>query len=222
MLKNVIKNIYYKFKFGKSKVHNFCNIDNFSTLGDYTVLFENVSIINSKINSYSYVQSNSVICNCFIGKFTSIGSSVYIGLASHPISYVSTSPVFYDNKQPLPFFFVKKSTLTEFPKVTTIGNDVWIGNNVLIKEGVNIGSGSIIGAGSIVTKDIEPYSIAFGNPCRHKRYRFDNELISDLLKSEWWNLSDFVLIKYSQYFSNPKEFLNKLNDDIDFLSKKVH
>jgi acetyltransferase-like isoleucine patch superfamily enzyme len=220
MLKNEIKNIYYKFKFSKSKIHNLCKIDNSSTLGDYTVLFENVSIINSNINSYSYIQSNSIICNCSIGKFSSIGNSVYIGLASHPISYLSTSPVFYDNKQPLPFFFVKSPTYTELPKVTTIGHDVWIGNNVLIKEGVNIGSGSIIGAGSIVTKDIEPYSIAFGNPCRHKRQRFDSDLVTDLLKSEWWNLSDVDLIRYSQYFSNPKDFLKKLNDDIKTLSKK--
>ena len=52
-----------------------------------------------------------------------------------------------------------------------IGNDVWIGTNVKILDGVKIGDGSIIGAGSVVTKDIPPYSIAFGSPAKVKKQR---------------------------------------------------
>jgi acetyltransferase-like isoleucine patch superfamily enzyme len=37
---------------------------------------------------------------------------------------------------------------------------------VMILPGVRIGEGSLIGAGSVVTKDIPPYSIAVGNPCK--------------------------------------------------------
>ncbi len=47
-----------------------------------------------------------------------------------------------------------------------IEDDVWIGANVIINKGVKIGKGSVIGAGSVVTKDIPPYSIAVGIPCR--------------------------------------------------------
>ena len=47
-----------------------------------------------------------------------------------------------------------------------IENDVWIGAGVQITKGVRIGMGSIIGAGSVVTKDIPPYSIAAGVPCK--------------------------------------------------------
>ena len=41
--------------------------------------------------------------------------------------------------------------------------------------------GAIIGANSVVTKDVPPYCIAGGNPCRMIRRRFDDELIVYLL-----------------------------------------
>lgn len=42
----------------------------------------------------------------------------------------------------------------------------WIGANVLILPGVKIGEGSLIGSGCVVSKDIPPYSIVIGNPCK--------------------------------------------------------
>lgn len=47
-----------------------------------------------------------------------------------------------------------------------IEDDVWIGEKVIILKGVTVGKGAVIGAGSVVTKDIPPYSVAFGNPAR--------------------------------------------------------
>lgn len=53
----------------------------------------------------------------------------------------------------------------------TIGDDVWIGGGCQVLDGVTIGPGAIIGAGAIVTKDIPPYSIAFGNPAAVRKQR---------------------------------------------------
>ena len=47
-----------------------------------------------------------------------------------------------------------------------IEDDVWIGTQVVICKGVKIGKGSVIGAGAVVTKDVPPYSIAAGVPCK--------------------------------------------------------
>jgi acetyltransferase-like isoleucine patch superfamily enzyme len=48
----------------------------------------------------------------------------------------------------------------------TIEDDVWLGSHVNVNKGVTIGRGAVIGAGSVVTKDIPPYSIAVGVPCK--------------------------------------------------------
>lgn len=54
----------------------------------------------------------------------------------------------------------------EYGKPITVGNDCWIASSVTICGGVTIGDGCVIGAGSVVTRDIPPYSLAAGNPCR--------------------------------------------------------
>lgn len=72
---------------------------------------------------------------------------------------------------------------------TVVGNDVWIGQNVTVMPGVHIGHGAIIGANSVVTRDIPPYHIAGGNPCKVIRRRFDDELIAYLLELKWWDWS---------------------------------
>lgn len=57
----------------------------------------------------------------------------------------------------------------------TIEDDVWLGTGVIVNKGVTIGRGSVIGAGSVVTKDIPPYSIAVGVPCRVVRSRMGDD-----------------------------------------------
>jgi hypothetical protein len=52
-----------------------------------------------------------------------------------------------------------------------------------------IGDKLIISTNSLVAKDIPPYAIAVGNPCRVVRKRFDEELIEMLLKFRWWDKS---------------------------------
>ena len=53
-----------------------------------------------------------------------------------------------------------------YARPVVIGNDVWLGANVVVTGGVTIGDGCVIGAGSVVTRDIPPFSLAAGVPCR--------------------------------------------------------
>ncbi len=52
-----------------------------------------------------------------------------------------------------------------------IGADCWIGMGVCILPGVTIGEGCVIGAGSVVNRDLEPWSLAVGNPAKVVRSR---------------------------------------------------
>ena len=53
-----------------------------------------------------------------------------------------------------------------YAKPITIKDNCWLASNVVVCGGVTIGEGCVIGAGSVVTRDIPPYSLAAGNPCR--------------------------------------------------------
>nr|WP_315172261.1 acyltransferase [uncultured Flavobacterium sp.] len=58
----------------------------------------------------------------------------------------------------------------------TIGDGTWIGANVVVLAGVNIGKNCVIAAGSVVTKDIESYAVAVGNPARVlKKYNHETQ-----------------------------------------------
>lgn len=67
---------------------------------------------------------------------------------------------------------------------TVIGNDVLIGRNTVILPGVHLGDGAIIGANSVEGSNVEPYTVFVGNTSKLIRKRFDDELISLMLK---WN-----------------------------------
>ncbi len=105
-----------------------------------------------------------------IGSFTSIGANVVIQEGEHDYERLTT-------------YFVNRNVLENGKKeeITkgkiTIQEGVWIGSNSVILSGVTIGRGAVIGAGSIVTKDVEPYSICVGSPCKEVKKRFSEDVI---------------------------------------------
>ena len=57
-----------------------------------------------------------------------------------------------------------------------------------------------MGSGSIVTKDILPYSIAVGNPCKRIKSRFSQNKIDELESLKWWEWDENKLIKNKDIF----------------------
>lgn len=209
-IKAYMRTILVRKKFPTSIIHYGVTIDHACVLGEYSVLFRNVSLMNSSLGAYSYIQSGSVACNAEIGKFCSIAGGVHIGLANHPMHMISTSPIFYDSSQPLPKFLVNQCFFNDTIPRTIIGADVWIGQGAMIKAGVKIGVGAVIGAGTVVTKDVAPYAVAVGNPSKHIRLRFSEDTVSRLIASQWWALNDKQLEKLAHLFVDPIKFLDEL------------
>jgi len=48
----------------------------------------------------------------------------------------------------------------------TIGDCCHVGAGTIVMKGVTIGEHSVIGAGAVVNRDIPPYTVAVGVPCR--------------------------------------------------------
>jgi len=164
------------------------------------------NVLNISLDRYSYIGNNCTIIESEIGKFTSIADNCIIGGASHPMDWVSTSPVFHEGKNILKKNF-SEHTFNPYKK-TIIGNDVWLGNSVLVKAGVTIQDGAVIGMGSIVTKDIGPYEVWAGNPAKLIKKRFDDKTIKILRESLWWEKTDIEIAKESLNFNDVDKYIN--------------
>ena len=95
----------------------------------------------------------------------------------------------------------------------TIGRDVWIGNHAVLFGGVTIGDGAIIGAYSVVAKDIPPYAIAVGNPCRVIKYRFDKKDRDALQKIQWYEWDIETVKKRAVDMRDIRQFVKKYGKD---------
>lgn len=124
---------------------------------------------------------SSLINGVEIGSFSSIAEGVKIHEWNHRHDKIST---YFMNRN-----IFKGDVLQDVYSngAIKLEEDVWIGTNSVILSGIKIGRGSIIGAGSVVTRDIPRYSIAFGNPAKVYKKRFDENTIEYLEKTEWWN-----------------------------------
>jgi virginiamycin A acetyltransferase len=148
------------------------------------------------IGDWSYINSGTIIASGRIGRFCSIGSYCQIGMADHPIKFLSTSPLLYGPRN----VFGDGSHWEHYGEPPEVGSDVWIGAQVFIRQGVTVGHGAVIGAGSIVVKDIPPYAIAAGVPARVLRYRFSPAAVERLLQQSWWDLPVSELRKFREKF----------------------
>lgn len=155
-----------------------------------------------KFNGYlgygSYIGSYSKV-SAKIGRFSSIASYVctVAGRHAYQAPFATTCPMFFslnpNHSQSGSTFATEqmfeelKFAVPEKQLDVEIGNDVWIGERAMLIGGVHIADGAVVLAGAVVTKDVPPYAIVGGVPAKIIRYRYDEETISFLLQTQWWN-----------------------------------
>jgi acetyltransferase-like isoleucine patch superfamily enzyme len=127
-----------------------------------------------------------------IGKFCSIAGNVKIFTgAYHRSDWITTYP-FGTKHQDI----LGHEIPAGFPHSNggvSIGNDVWIGNSATIMSGVTIGDGAVIAANAHVIKNVAPYEIVGGNPAKHIKFRFPQQIIDALLDLKWWELDNATI-----------------------------
>ena len=125
-----------------------------------------------------------------IGSFSSIGRgcTCFLG-GNHRTEWSTNYPFGLVNQS------VFKSSIHGIEKTYSktngsiyIGSDVWLGLDVTIMSGITIGHGAVVGANSVVSRNIEPYTIAAGNPARSIKTRFSSDIIK-----RFWKLSGGIL-----------------------------
>lgn len=159
----------------------------------------------------------------YIGRFSYIGEQCYIGAINEEFSGISNSMITRDNRIGW-YSSLLKIKYPEKRKLigkTKIGNDVWIGDNVIVFQGVDIGDGAVVLSGTTVTENIPPYAIAYGNPANIFKYRFDRNIIEELLKLKWWEYGIDLLkdIKLDQM--SMKDIIDYQKQNIAKYSKKT-
>ncbi|MFN4318379.1 CatB-related O-acetyltransferase [Acinetobacter parvus] len=148
------------------------------------------------MGDYTCINKNALVESGKIGKFCSIAANVTIGAGEHPLQYLSTNVATYEN---ISFGLLNKPKgFIQKKQAPIIGNDVWIARGAVVLRGVNIGHGAVIASNSVVTKDVPPFAIVAGVPSKIIRYRFNEDTISEILNSSWWDDECFI----KRYFRN--------------------
>lgn len=154
---------------------------NFKKAGKNLKIFENAKIIKpevieigdySEIDDFSFIYGGKGI---YIGRYVHIsrfvsiigGGELFLGdysvLADGARILTGTDSYYGGARMSTCLPLEQRNLKVSFVRIE---KDAFIGTNAIVHPGITIGEGAIIGSGSLVLKDVEPWSINVGNPCK--------------------------------------------------------
>lgn len=144
--------------------------------------FENVSLGHGSYGELNVVDFGGD-CKLIIKNYVSVAQNVsFILNADHYTNHISSYP--------FKVKILQNQSSESFGKGDiVVDDDVWIGYGATIMSGVHIGQGAVVAAGAVVTKDVPPYAIVGGVPAKVIKYRFEPEMIEELLKIDYSKLT---------------------------------
>lgn len=117
------------------------------------------------------------------GAKTKIGDRVFLGPGTKLLTSTYKINGFYTVEH-LP----EGCQETEYGDIE-IRDDAYLGANCTIMPGVKIGEGAVVGSNSLVTKDLDPWTIYVGTPCKPvgKREKPKENCNVAIQKVDWGN-----------------------------------
>ncbi|MNY30168.1 dTDP-3-amino-3,6-dideoxy-alpha-D-galactopyranose 3-N-acetyltransferase [compost metagenome] len=148
-----------------TKIHPLSDVQT-DQIGEHTKIWQYCVILEgAQIGSNCNVNFNVFIENdVIIGNNVTIkpGVQIWDGITIEDDVFIGPNVTFtndiYPRSKKYPEAFIK----------TKICKGASIGANATILAGVEIGEYSLIGAGSVVTKNVQPFTIWYGNPAIQK------------------------------------------------------
>ncbi len=181
-----------------------------SSLGEWTDIGPNCTIVEATIGDYTYAAGDASIIYSQVGKFCSIASHVRLNPGNHPMHRVTQHHMTYRRRM---FGFAETDDEEFFnwrrAHPVKIGHDVWIGHGAIVLPGVTVGDGAVIGAGAVVTKNVEPYVIVGGVPAKPIRERFPRQVAERLQAIAWWDWPRTVLEQRFDELDDLEGFLHR-------------
>jgi acetyltransferase-like isoleucine patch superfamily enzyme len=124
-------------------------------LGDNSTI-EDFSVINNGVGDIYIGDRTRIGLGCTLIGPVKIGNDVGV---AQGVVLTGLNHNYEDVTMP-----ISKQGVSTAPIV--VEDEVWLGANCVILAGTTIGKHSIVAAGSVITKNVPPYSLAFGNPAR--------------------------------------------------------
>lgn len=143
-------------------------IGNYSGVGRFCELhvWENNHI---QIKDYATLNDGcKILGDVTIERHCLFSSNIFASSGNH---YAMMNPTWLIKDQDKEAWRLQKANELSLP--IHVEEDCWVGYGVFLKQGIYIGRGAIIGANSVVMKDVEPYSIQAGSPCKEIKKRID-------------------------------------------------
>lgn len=160
-------------------------------IGDKTTVWQYCVVLsgaiigeNCNVNCHVFIENDVVIGD---GVTVKSGVQLWDGIRLEDRVFVGPNVTFTND--PIPR---SKQYPEEFDQ-TVVREGASIGSNATILSGLKIGRNALIGAGAVVTKDVDPYTVWYGNPARHQGYITEDNILLDLeLRDEDGNQYELI------------------------------